>query len=92
MISLPTLIEVRVKPGPVCFHLTYSPVGSFDAASCRIMTDKTRARALNAIALTLRSENSVLRCRLVISASFGCFQAPGLSVTTGCEVCLTGVD
>lgn len=47
---------------------------------------------LNPIVLMFRSENSVLRCRLVISASFGCFQLPGLSVTMGFDACLTGVD
>jgi hypothetical protein len=51
-----------------------------------------KAAPLKAIVLIFCSENSVLRCRLVISASLGCFQLPGLSVTTGFEACLTGVD
>ena len=45
---------------------------------------------LYAIVLTFFSENIVLPCRRVISASRGCFQFPGLSVATGIR--LTGVD
>lgn len=70
---------------------TYKSVGSFDATSCRTITDTMNASPLKQIVLILPSENSVLRCRLVISASFGCFQLPGLSVIAGWDACLTGV-
>jgi len=41
------------------------------------------AATLYMMVLTLLSEKTVARCRLVISASRGCFQLPGLSVTSG---------
>jgi hypothetical protein len=71
---------------------THKLAGNFDVTSCRSTIDAMRAHPLYAIALTFRSENSVLRCRLVISASLGCFQLPGLSVMAGSDACLMGVD
>lgn len=63
-----------------------------EVASRRITTNATNAAPLKHIAWMFRSEKSVFRCLLVISASLGCFQLPGLSVKVGVEACLTGVN
>lgn len=70
--------------------ISYTSFGQNGSSTLRSKATPAKATTLYTICMIFFSLKDVLLWRLVISASRGCFQLPGLSRTGG-GVCLTGV-